>query len=301
MLIGTHHGTVVAVRDAPLIAHVAADRLEKPLRVGGPRQLARFVAAHWNGAACDGGAEGFHVVRDGRYLRADPDGELRLDSGTRGEWETFRLVAEEDRAIGFDDAALAEVRRFAAKARALRAAGRPVKIQFGALWAAIPGFLNVDLGFYHPQFIAERPDEYFAFPYVGVRLPLDGGIADYIYHEDFIEHLDQLGQLQFLAEARRLLAPGGIHRVNTPSLEWAMAAFSDVSRGAAGVYTGEQRWGHIALMTRRSLDEMARMAGYSDVVFNGRDRGLSPHADRETRPFADRDAEQGNLFADLIR
>lgn len=304
MLIGTCYNTVFTIDETPLLVHGPLDGSLKPFRIGGIGQVSAMVRSHWSDAVCEIAGQNVRISQGGRYLSASPDGTLEIAAEVAGEAENFTLLPDSRLPVpfGFSDEALAEVARFAAKADALRAAGEPIKLQFAAGWKAIPGFLNIDRGAHcHPDFLRERPDEYFIFPSVGVQIPIEGNFADYIFHEDFIEHIDQISQIQFLAETYRLLKPGGIHRVNTPSLTWIMRRLSDFTEGTAGVYTGEQRWGHVALLTKDSLTELAHLVGYREVIFNGKDQGSSPHAGPETRPDFDRDLIEGNLYADLVK
>lgn len=50
------------------------------------------------------------------------------------------------------------------------------------------------------------------------RLPFDDGSADVIYSSHMLEHLSRRKASGFLAEARRVLAPGGIIRIAVPDL-----------------------------------------------------------------------------------
>jgi predicted SAM-dependent methyltransferase len=50
-------------------------------------------------------------------------------------------------------------------------------------------------------------------------LPFGDGTADAVYHSHFLPHLDRELVPGFLAEARRVLKPGGIHRIVVLNLE----------------------------------------------------------------------------------
>ena len=120
--------------------------------------------------------------------------------------------------------------------------------------------------------------------------------------EDFLEHLDQRGQILFLAETVRVLKPGAGHRVNTPSL-LQLRRHSDFSKGFHGVCTSPEwdRWHHKNVVTPALLEELAHMVGYSSVVFNGRNQSIfAEHLPHEYRPGPDR-REDENIFADLIK
>jgi hypothetical protein len=82
-----------------------------------------------------------------------------------------------------------------------------------------------------------------------------------------------------------------------------MKRHSRFEDGIEGVYTGEwDHWEHVSLFTRHSLEEMAKLVGYRDVVFNLKNQGVSPYRlHAEARPDADRDPLFGNIFADLLK
>lgn len=196
-----------------------------------------------------------------------------------------------------------ECRAFADRVLTVARSGQPVKIQVGFGMTPLPGFLNLDIR----PLLPERDmrfagAELFFFPYADMPWPIPNNCVDYIFHEDFIEHINQKQQVCFLAETLRVLKPGCWHRVNTPCLNAAMKRHADFSAGMAGVYTGEwDKWNHVSLFTRHSLEEMARLVGYSEVVFNLKNQGVSPHRAREIRPGDDRDPLIGNIFADLLK
>jgi hypothetical protein len=144
-----------------------------------------------------------------------------------------------------------------------------------------------------------NPDQYFIFPFADFPWGIPDNCVDFVFHQDFIEHISQLQQIQFLAETLRILKPGCYHRVNTPNLLTAMKRHSKFQDGFSGVYTGEQQWGHIALFSPFSLKEMAELVGYGEVVFTTKNQSVSPFAEAEWRPGLDRDPIVGNIFADL--
>lgn len=197
-----------------------------------------------------------------------------------------------------------ELRGFARRVLSLVETGQPVKIQVGFGWTPVPGCINLDV---QPLLGADdtRFDgtDVFYFPYADMPWPLPENCVDYIFHEDFIEHISQKQQVCFLAETLRVMKQGGWHRINTPCLIASMRRHSRFEEGMQGVYTGEwDNWQHIALLTRHSLEEMARLVGYRDVVFNLKNQGVSPFkVANELRPGPDRDPLTGNIFADLLK
>jgi SAM-dependent methyltransferase len=50
-------------------------------------------------------------------------------------------------------------------------------------------------------------------------IPADDGSVDAVYHSHLLEHLDRPVAERFMLEVRRVLAPGGIHRIVVPDLE----------------------------------------------------------------------------------
>ena len=50
-------------------------------------------------------------------------------------------------------------------------------------------------------------------------IPFETGSVDVVYHSHMLEHLDRDIAEQFLLEVRRVLKPGGIHRISVPDME----------------------------------------------------------------------------------
>jgi hypothetical protein len=109
-------------------------------------------------------------------------------------------------------------------------------------------------------------------------------------------------QFGFLAETLRVLKPGGWHRINTPCLAASMKRPSRFQEGHRGVYF--QEWnehGHVSIVSREILTEMARLVGYREIFFTLRGQGLSKYRYGDNRPGPDRDEILGNIFADLLK
>ncbi|MEJ0015740.1 MAG: class I SAM-dependent methyltransferase [Acetobacteraceae bacterium] len=179
-----------------------------------------------------------------------------------------------------------------------------MKIQVGFGWTPAAGFVNLDIAPLLHESDSRFDDlDVFYFPFADVRWPLPANCVDYIFHEDFIEHISQKQQVCFLAETLRVMKDGAWHRVNTPCLKASMQRHSDFELGREGVYTGEwDNWEHINLFTRQSLEDMAKMVGYREVIFNLKNSGVSPYRlSQEVRPGPDRDPLIGNIFADLLK
>lgn len=239
----------------------------------------------------------FHIMSGNCYLSVKHDGTISFDNKVAEELEIFRFVdGKYIWALCNGDR-----ERFAKVVSAANRRNEPVKLHMACGWDPIPGFLNVDIYEWASEFARSRPGEYFIFPSVGTRMPIADNSVDFIFHEDFIEHIGQLDQITFLAEMLRVLKPGAVHRVNTPNLLWTMRTRSNFALGSKGVYRGERQWEHVLLFSPGHLEEVARMVGYSEVHFNGRGESISSHAIPDRRPFADRDAVLGNIYADLVK
>ncbi len=197
-----------------------------------------------------------------------------------------------------------EARWFSTRVLSLTQAGQPVKVQVGFGFTPAPGFLNLDIAPFMDESDSRFDDlDVFFFPYADMPWPIPANSVDHVFHEDFIEHISQKQQVCFLAETLRVLKEGGWHRVNTPCLNASMQRHSRFELGMEGVYTGEwDNWHHVNLFTRHSLEEMAKMVGYREVVFSLKNHGVSPHSlNEEIRPGPDRAPLIGNIFADLLK
>lgn len=293
-MLATHHATLLG-----LTAHglVQTRNLTEALEFDTLAELGALLRTCLDDAlVIDAGLDCVLVVSGGHYLCAEPDGRLVADRTDGQAWECFRVIDSELGAIMLGNGR----QRLAAAVEALNQTGRPVRLHFACGHNPIPGFLNIDRSCWAKEFAAAHPEAYFLLPTVGIALPLPDASVDFAFHEDFIEHIGQLDQISFLAEVRRVLRPGGVHRVNTPNLIWTMQTRSRFELGFDGVYMGERQWEHLALFSPASLKEVAQLVGYSQVHFNGRGQSISPLAIPDRRPYGDRDECFGNIFADLV-
>jgi len=189
----------------------------------------------------------------------------------------------------------------------------PIRLHIGCGPRILKSWINIDLSLepykkyekkgiqYFPEEEKGNVDDFYAMNILETGLPLPDNSVDAIFHEDFIEHIDQKEQVIFLAETLRVLKVGSVHRINTPDLLKSMGTHSDFSKGKAGVYVGEwDKWTHQNILTKNYLKEIAFMIGYRDVVFSTRNKSVSNIIPTEFKPGADR-AEDGNLFVDLIK
>jgi len=190
-----------------------------------------------------------------------------------------------------------------------------LKIQFGCGPRVLKDWINIDLFFepfekylkyykddYYPENTRGNKKDFFSINILKTGLPLEDSSVDLIFHEDFIEHLDQKEQTVFLSETLRVLKVGGVHRINTPDLEKSMSKNSNFNLGKNGVYTEEwDKHAHKNVLTREYLYEIAKMIGYKDVIFQTRNKSISNEIPKEYRPDPNDRDEDGNIFADLIK
>lgn len=298
MYLFTFHGKVLAFDGVNLFQTSSID--DARVLKWSPDATARVLPDEFSFSESHGGVL---VSRQGKFASAIIKSDtVEVNRDWIGEWEVFLPVDRQT----FDDCQLAmlspnaERERFAKRVVELSRAGEPVTIYAGAGLVPRKGFLNLDIEMQAPGFFVKNRDDYFIFPFV-CPWDIPENCVDYVFSEDFIEHIPQLLQWQFLAETFRVLKTGGWHRVNTPSIIATMKAHSDFRKGFAGVYTGEERWGHVAMLSHMQLKEMAETVGYRETVFTTKNHGVSSFAVEDCRPLADRDDVLGNIYADLLK
>jgi len=192
-----------------------------------------------------------------------------------------------------------------------------IKLHFGCGPRILKGWINIDLSYepfgaylqyytdkHYPAELRGSKDDLFIINVINDGLPLEDSSVDVIFHEDFFEHLSQKQQFVFLAETLRVMKPGAVHRINTPNIIAAMRDNSLFSKGKSGVYTAEwDNWHHHNIISPAILKEMAKIVGYTDIIFNSKDNSIAANTlPPEYRPDPnDRHAPDGNVFADLIK
>lgn len=107
------------------------------------------------------------------------------------------------------------------------------KLQIGAGSSRPPGWLNTDI----------EPGDGLAFLDATKRFPLEDESIHYIFSEHVIEHLTYDEGKAAMAEAYRVLAPGGRMRTSTPNLTRFIDLFSkDPSDDAKAFIVGKLQW-----------------------------------------------------------
>jgi len=105
-------------------------------------------------------------------------------------------------------------------------------------------------------------------------LPFPDGCADAVLANQVIEHV--ANPLHFVAEACRILRPGGVFVATTPNVRYLRHVLRLVISGRGPMTSGAalrtaQVWddGHIHFFTARDLEWVARAAGFSRVQTEG--------------------------------
>ncbi len=191
---------------------------------------------------------------------------------------------------------------------------QPKYLHFGCGDRVIKGWANIDLRLnadweekYQKYFSFEMDkkgtrNDFFRIDFTEAGIPLPDNSVEGIFHEDFIEHINQRDTFVFLTEAFRVLKPGRVHRVSTPDLAASMRRHSDFSKGKAGVYTNEwNKHEHYNIFTPKYLEEVARLIGYSQVIFTTRTESRLKPLPTAYRPGNDKLSDAEQIFCDLIK
>lgn len=189
-----------------------------------------------------------------------------------------------------------------------------LKVHLGCGPRVLKGWINIDLAYepyenylqyytdkHYPEDLRGNQEDFIAYD-ISKGLPFDDNSVDVIFHEDFLEHIDQKSQIILLAESLRVLKKGGVHRINTPNLLESMRKNSNFTLGTKGVY--EEEWDlnhHICVLTPSYLEQMASLIGYSKILFNGKNRSICEDIPIEYRPDPNDREENGNIFVDLVK
>ena len=136
----------------------------------------------------------------------------------------------------------------------------------------LPGWTNVDLQL---------------LPGVDAVVDVTAGLCfrpvSAVFAEHFLEHLSLDEAIGFLAEAHRVLAPGGWLRLSTPNLEWVLATHfrpgtspPGADRGTLDLNRAFYGWEHRFLWDRSFLERTLQACGFDDLAWPA--YGESPRA-----------------------
>lgn len=212
--------------------------------------------------------------------------------------------------------ALDGVTRIAARANARRTylphVGGSVLVNLGSGLTVAPGWINVDSSL--SALVARFPPQLLRMAYrlsttrskltyeefgkklrsgffvqadLTVRIPLPTETADIIYTAHMVEHLYRAEAERLFREAHRVLKPGGIFRVNVPSLEEIGAKLSEGETEAVldALFVrsrdDEEGWysRHRYLYDFPLLARLLKEAGFNSVERRSRGDGRVPDLD----------------------
>ena len=175
---------------------------------------------------------------------------------------------------------LARTRWDGRRLRRLSTSQSGLRLNVGASGNHLQGWLSLDI----------RPDEVCLGMDATRPWPLETGCAEAVNSEHFIEHLSREEAGRYLAEAHRVLEPGGVLRTTTPDLrglcELYLQRAPDVldahrSHGYRAATHGEMLnnyfycWGHRHLYDFESLGALLQEVGFERVA--QADYGHSEH------------------------
>ena len=122
-------------------------------------------------------------------------------------------------------------------------------IEFAAFRTAHPSGLGTDLAGLRSETEATEPGRVYRvdgqslFTQLDVAepLPFDDGSVDWVYAEHLIEHVPLRVAIGWLAEVRRILAPGGLLRITTPDLARYVEGYRSGGEGGGGFFAKHRR------------------------------------------------------------
>jgi predicted SAM-dependent methyltransferase len=107
------------------------------------------------------------------------------------------------------------------------------KVQLGAGSSRLEGWLNTDI----------EPGDGLAYLDATKPFPFENDSVHYIFSEHVIEHLTYDEAKIMMAEAHRVLAPGGKMRISTPNLTRFIELFDETPSNEARAYlVGKRKW-----------------------------------------------------------
>lgn len=164
------------------------------------------------------------------------------------------------------------------------------KLHLGCGTNILPGWANIDI---------DGPSAVLKWD-LTQPLPLQAGTVRFIFNEHFIEHITQPEAAALLRECYRLLVPGGVLRISTPSLrklieeyllnqttEWINVDWHPATP-CQMLNEGMRLWGHQFLYDATELKSLLRVCGFAEIVDVGWRESLHGELrNLECRPFHD--------------
>jgi predicted SAM-dependent methyltransferase len=156
-------------------------------------------------------------------------------------------------------------RWFARRLSRLVGSREVAKLHLGCGPRLLPGWVNIDFILGCDVLLDLR-----------LPIPLRDGTVDYVYSEDFLEHLTFQEGTGLLGECARILKPGGVLRLATPDLKALAQAYLERSERSfrwyrenfPGIFTfaqmfnsGMRAWGHRFLYDEEALTVVLERLG----------------------------------------
>lgn len=101
---------------------------------------------------------------------------------------------------------------------------------------------------------------------VAKPLPLPDGVIDVVYSEEVIEHIDRDGGRRMLAESFRILKPGGILRLTTPSLDYFAKRAIEEAAAVHEINEIFYQHGHRYIYSESAMRQALEEAGFCAVI-----------------------------------
>jgi len=226
-----------------------------------------------------------HLINyDGSFVR-----QILRAAGTLDERiEKVRLAVEQvfeaDRSVSELQGTSKEggVRDFDPRIKAYLAMADCPKLEIGSGANPKPGWLSTDLNPVRPEVVSLDATKEFGMP---------SDAFDYIYSEHMIEHIDYSLGVDMLRECFRVMKPGGVIRIVTPSLGFLLRVispdrgyleekyikysvetsckFADRPTNAFFVNNFMRAWGHTFIYDRETLALALEEAGFRGATLCG--------------------------------
>jgi predicted SAM-dependent methyltransferase len=137
-------------------------------------------------------------------------------------------------------------------------------------WLASPGLHILNLGgggvLSNQWLTADVTPRADVFIDITKPLPLPDGVADAVYSEEVIEHVDREVGQRMLKECFRILKPGGTLRLTTPSLDYFMGGAISSVEAVQQINDIFYCHGHRHVYTKASLAMALKQAGFIGIV-----------------------------------
>ena len=151
-------------------------------------------------------AQGSFYLSNGKFACAASNlSPITWDRERAGPWETFNFISRAA-AEAYTKTDRNGEGALESRVQSLIDQKKPVCLHFGCGFTLIKQFLNLDSYVHFGPF--GKVEDLYMLDFTQKSWPIPDSSVDYIYSEDFIEHVPQRSQVAFLAEAFRVLKPG---------------------------------------------------------------------------------------------